>query len=453
MSQDSDEEMESHYLNLNFTVLLPIMRVLTRCGVTRLSLGWEPTDTLNLQQRAFEHEVFSHSMPPLPGRATNAGHARFRRRTLGIPNHHFNTLSSAEGLSIGSVSLGSYKGDNTREDDRQLFNAIVDAALSGAVNCFDTALNFRYQRSERTISTALNYLAREKGFGRDEFILASRGGLVHEDGEKGTTAETVMREAITRAGLSADDFVEQSCLHPAFISAQLDQSLRNLGVDCIDIYGLMLPEIQLLRLHPEEVISRIGAAAELLESRVKEGRIASYGISCWSCFRVPPGHRLHLNLEDMIKAVAERAGEGHHCRYIYSPVSIALPEAFMERTQVVKGAECTLLEAASALGLNFMATSPFFSGTLFHLPLSSVVFRANYQGAKLLNFVRSLPFPALKTVVMGARNNRHLKTNLTVSHLPLMQPEDYRSLLFDSDLRKPSFENRLLDPLEAKGEQ
>ncbi len=36
----------------------------------------------------------------------------------------------------------------------------------------------------------------------------------------------------------------------------------------------------------------------------------------------------------------------------------------------------------------------------------------NYNGAKQLNLLRSMPFNSLKTCLFGAKNNRHLKTNL-----------------------------------------
>jgi len=39
-----------------------------------------------------------------------------------------------------------------------MFNAIIDSVESGGVNVIDTAINYRYMKSERTVGAALKYL-------------------------------------------------------------------------------------------------------------------------------------------------------------------------------------------------------------------------------------------------------------------------------------------------------
>jgi len=48
-----------------------------------------------------------------------------------------------------------------------MFNAIIDSVRSGGVNIIDTAINYRYMKSERTIGAALRYLIKNEGFNRD----------------------------------------------------------------------------------------------------------------------------------------------------------------------------------------------------------------------------------------------------------------------------------------------
>ena len=94
-----------------------------------------------------------------------------------------------------------------------------------------------------------------------------------------------------------------------------------------------------------------------------------------------------------------------------------MPECFVEKTQIINEEKVSSLEAASRLGLNVIGTSPFMQGLMLQVPLPTYLTKANYQGAKHLNFVRSLPYKSLKSVIFGAKNNRHVKTNLTTCYL------------------------------------
>lgn len=47
-----------------------------------------------------------------------------------------------------------------------MFNAIVAAVSTGGVNVVDTAINYRYMKSERTVGAALQYLTRHKDYTR-----------------------------------------------------------------------------------------------------------------------------------------------------------------------------------------------------------------------------------------------------------------------------------------------
>ena len=40
----------------------------------------------------------------------------------------------------------------------KMFNAIVESVKSGGVNVIDTAINYRYMKSERVVGAALKYL-------------------------------------------------------------------------------------------------------------------------------------------------------------------------------------------------------------------------------------------------------------------------------------------------------
>lgn len=56
--------------------------------------------------------------------------------------------------------------------------------LSGGVNHIDTAPNYRYMKSERTIGKILNVLDKKYDIRREQLFIASKAGYVPEDAEE-----------------------------------------------------------------------------------------------------------------------------------------------------------------------------------------------------------------------------------------------------------------------------
>ena len=84
------------------------------------------------------------------GRRWVAG--RYAARLQGtVANGHFRQF---EGLHISSIGLGTYLGEHDAQTDARYREAIVRAIELGC-NLIDTAINYRYQQSERTIGRAL----------------------------------------------------------------------------------------------------------------------------------------------------------------------------------------------------------------------------------------------------------------------------------------------------------
>ena len=92
----------------------------------------------------------------LQGSATAEGTERYRKRFEGkIPSGHFR---QSQGLWLSSIGIGTYLGNHDAETDKLYHDAIVRAVESGC-NVIDTAINYRCQRSERSIGTALKELS------------------------------------------------------------------------------------------------------------------------------------------------------------------------------------------------------------------------------------------------------------------------------------------------------
>jgi len=86
----------------------------------------------------------------------------------------------AQGLLLSSVGIGTYLGQPNDSTDAGYAAALVTAVESG-INVIDTAINYRLQRSERSVGTALKVLA-HKGFTRDEIVICTKAGYLTPDG-------------------------------------------------------------------------------------------------------------------------------------------------------------------------------------------------------------------------------------------------------------------------------
>src|SRR6266852_7038212 len=106
--------------------------------------------------------------------ATAEGTARYAKRFAGIaaPRH----FREAHGLAISSLGIGTYLGQPDDKTDGN-YAVSVMAAVENGINIVDAAINYRFQRSERSIGSALKQLA-QKGFAREEFILCTKGGYL-----------------------------------------------------------------------------------------------------------------------------------------------------------------------------------------------------------------------------------------------------------------------------------
>ena len=62
------------------------------------------------------------------------------------------------GLKLSSIGYGTYIGDPDDMTDFKMYDAIKTCFLSGGVNVIDTAPNYRYMKSERTIGKAITTL-------------------------------------------------------------------------------------------------------------------------------------------------------------------------------------------------------------------------------------------------------------------------------------------------------
>ncbi|HEY6904997.1 MAG TPA: aldo/keto reductase, partial [Candidatus Acidoferrales bacterium] len=220
----------------------------------------------------------------IPGRATAQATLRYAARFQGrAAAGHFRDVQG--GLVLSSIGIGTYLGEPDGATDEAYKNAII-AAVQGGVNVIDSAINYRLQRSERSVGAALKALTSDE-FSREEIVVCTKAGFLTPDGEMPEDAnEYFSREYVERGILRPEDIAAGChCMAPGYLSDQLDRSRRNLGVECVDVFYLHNPETQLSEVAPAEFRRRISEAFQFLESAVSAGKIGAYGLATWNTFR------------------------------------------------------------------------------------------------------------------------------------------------------------------------
>jgi aryl-alcohol dehydrogenase-like predicted oxidoreductase len=359
----------------------------------------------------------------LNGRATTQGTTRYRERFKDAAAENY--FRRQQDLWLSSVGIGTYLGEADEETDRRYTDAIVRAVELGA-NVIDTAANYRFQRSERSIGVALSELVK-RGFERQEIVLCTKGGYLPFDGGPPRDVRQYIEETFVKPGIAsfADFAGGAHCMTPRYLQNQLQQSLGNLGLDCVDVYYVHNPESQLAAVSEAEFWQRLRAAFETLEQLVTEQKIGKYGVATWNGFRAEPDSGGYHSLERMVEIAREVGGKDHHFAFIQLPFNLAMPEALFFQNQKVGEQYVSVLEAASALGVTVMASAAILQGQVarglpeaIREPLGSLATDAQTG----IQFVRSAP--GISTALVGMSNVEHVEENLQLAGVRPAQPDD-----------------------------
>jgi aryl-alcohol dehydrogenase-like predicted oxidoreductase len=368
---------------------------------------------------------------PLAGWATPDGTARYRERFREVAAKDY--FRRQQDLWLSSIGAGTYLGDADDPTDTRYAEAVTLAVESGA-NVIDTAANYRFQRSERSIGAALRVL-NEQGFARNEIAICTKGGYLPFDGAPPRDVRQYIEETFVKPGIASftDIAGGAHCMTPRYLESQLRQSLANMNLSCVDVYYVHNPESQLGAVPSEEFWKRLRAAFEFLEQSVAEGRIRNYGVATWNGFRVEPDANGYHSLESMAEIAKEAGGDSHHFRFIQLPFNLAMPEALFFQNQKLGDEYVSTLEAAEKLGITAIASGSLLQGQVarglpeaIRDPLGSLATDAQTG----IQFVRSAP--GITTALVGMSQRAHVEENLQLIGVAPAQPDDLLSV-FDQE--------------------
>jgi aryl-alcohol dehydrogenase-like predicted oxidoreductase len=344
--------------------------------------------------------------------ATTEGTARYRERFAArAAKNHFRVR---ERLHLSSIGIGTYLGNADEATDLLYKNAVVRAVQLG-VNVIDSAANYRFQRSERSIGDALKALTEEHGFAREELVICTKGGYLPFDGAPPRDPSKYVYETFIKPGIASfDEFVGGShCMAPAYLEHQLDQSLGNLGVATVDVYYIHNPESQLGYVSDAEFHHRLQSAFERLEENRGAGKLRYYGVATWNGFRAQSNSPEHHSLDRMVELARQVGGAENGFRFIQLPLNFAMPEAI------------AVAHEANDLGVTVVASASMLQSRLAHgLPeqIRGALGSLRTDAQTAIQFVRSAP--NITTALVGMSHVEHVEENLDLVQI---EPLDQRS--------------------------
>ena len=293
-------------------------------------------------------------------------------------------------LRVSKISYGTWQfgGDWGRVERSQwdAGKATVQKALELGINFFDTAQAYGFGLAERLLGEALQpYL---KGL-REDIVLATKGGLRME-GEK------LLRDA--------------SAL---WIRQGVEQSLRNLGVDYIDLYQIHWPD-------PNTPFEE---TASTLDQLVREGKIRYVGVSNYNVEQMrafeqtrkldalqPPYSLFRRDIEQEILPYTREHSIGV---LVYGPLAHGLLAG-------------TFTPQTTFAADDWRSKSEIFHGEIFQRNLA-VVEQLKYLAEQDEMTVAQLAIawvlaqPAIDVAIVGARNSEQLEQTAQAGEIHLTQ--------------------------------
>ena len=332
--------------------------------------------------------------------------------------------NSFQNLHLSNVGIGTYLGDPNSQTDEMVINAVKKSILSG-INVIDTAINYRAQKSERNIGKALSELITENLIKREQVFICTKNGYVTNDGDiQEDFMQYVMRE-LGQPGIVKEGDISAGyhCMTIPYLEDQLERSLKNLDLECIDLMYLHNAVEGHTEMSKTEFLDNLKKVFEFYETKRNEGKIRFYGMATWECFRVSSDNPLFLSLEDIVKLAEEIGGAEHGFRFIQLPFNLHFDQAMLSKIQAINGEQKTILESAIKLGIGVFTSVPLMQGRLIEWAKSKPLFANLLPSVGLLQFIRSTP--GVLSPLIGQKSSQHVDENLEIMKITPMNKSTF----------------------------
>jgi len=360
----------------------------------------------------------------ISGFATFDGTKKFVENSGILPINY----KQIQNLYLSNVGIGTYLGEPNEKTDILVKNAVKQSILSG-INVIDTAINYRAQKAERSVGKAISELVEEGKITRDQIFISSKNGYVTNDADvKQDFWEYVKIEYAQKGVVKEGDITSgYHCMTPTYLEDQLDRSLKNLGLDCIDLMYLHnAVEGQIKDVSREKFLQNLESVFELYERKRREGKIKFYGMATWECFRVSFDNPQYLSLSETFEMAKKIGGENHGFRFIQLPFNMHYDQALLAKNQTLDGQSSTILESAIALKVGVFTSVPLMQGRLL-APGAMPEFNDLKPSLRALQFIRSTP--GVLAPLVGQKSPEHVSENLEIMKIPPMSENEFFTLV------------------------
>ena len=98
------------------------------------------------------------------------------------------------------MGAGTYLGEVDAETDRLMEESLYRSVASGSINVIDTAINYRQQKSERSVARALGKLVADGTADRESLFICTKNGYLTSDGDLTSDFWSYIQTELIRKG-------------------------------------------------------------------------------------------------------------------------------------------------------------------------------------------------------------------------------------------------------------
>lgn len=360
----------------------------------------------------------------ISGFATPEGTKKFAQSS-GINQTNFKEFMN---LTFSNVGVGTYLGDSDSKTDDLVTNAVKQSIHSG-INIIDTAINYRSQKAERSVGKAIKELVDEKVISRDQIFISTKNGYITNDADVNLGFWEYVKEEYTQKGIIKEGDISSGyhCMTLPYLSDQLDRSLKNLDLECVDLMYLHNSvEGQIKDISKDQFLENLESVFGLYEQKRDEGKIKFYGMATWECFRVPKDNSQYLSLEDTVALAKKIGGENHGFRFIQLPFNLYYDQALLGKNQLFETKNVSILEAGVNLNVGIFTSVPLMQGRLL-APGVMPEFSNLKPSLRALQFIRSAP--GVLAPLVGQKSTEHVTENMEIMTVSSLSENEFVALV------------------------
>ena len=360
----------------------------------------------------------------IAGHATPEGTKKFAERQKEVSQQNYKIVHD---LTLSNIGIGTYLGNPDIETDK-LVEIAIKKSILGGINVIDSAINYRAQKAERSIGNAIQQLINNNDISREEIFVSTKNGYVTNDGDiKEDLMQYVIRE-YGKTGIVKEGDISPGyhCMTLPYLNDQLERSLKNIGLECIDLMYLHNSVEGQTHIPREQFLKNLKDVFNFYEKKRKEGKIRFYGMATWECFRTSPKNPLFLQLTEVMDLAVQVGGMGHGFRFIQLPFNLMLDQAYLTKNHKIDGEVVSALEAAQKFKLGVFTSVPLMQGKL--LSTNTIPeFGNSSTSVRLLQFVRSTP--GITAPLIGQKSESHVNENMNVMKIPPLSKVEFDNLV------------------------